>query len=357
MCESCLGRLATILLVGSAVPVTPPVAAQEVSGIVSDARSASPVSLATVFLLSDEFEVVSTTETSALGTFSFPLPDDGIYVLSINADGYLQVTTDTFHVRPSDDLETMVSLTPIRSSNTTVERTEPAGDAITVDIVGRILDTESREGLEGVAIEFTDLEMAVSSNSVGYFNVSDVPQGIHELRISRIGYETLTDTIFFEGGSAYQVDVDLSQDAVPLEGLTVQVRSRPLVRALANVQHRMDHNRHLGGSFVTRETFELRGNQPLSQILATMPGVQMVRRVAGGEFAVRFRGYCTGQPVLFIDGTKVAHGDELLELDLIPTIAIEIVEVYPGASSLPAEFGGSGSNCGAIAIWTRRGGD
>lgn len=35
---------------------------------------------------------------------------------------------------------------------------------------------------------------------------------------------------------------------------------------------------------------------------------------------------------------------------------IEAVEIYRGAGSVPGEFGGGDAACGAVVIWTRRGG-
>jgi len=31
----------------------------------------------------------------------------------------------------------------------------------------------------------------------------------------------------------------------------------------------------------------------------------------------------------------------------------ESIEIYRGGSEIPGEFGGSGSGCGVIAIWTK----
>jgi outer membrane receptor for ferrienterochelin and colicin len=40
---------------------------------------------------------------------------------------------------------------------------------------------------------------------------------------------------------------------------------------------------------------------------------------------------------------------------MVPVSSIEGIEVYKGAAQLPAEFGGSNSMCGVVAIWTKRG--
>lgn len=45
-----------------------------------------------------------------------------------------------------------------------------------------------------------------------------------------------------------------------------------------------------------------------------------------------------------------------LKLDeLVNPTEVATVEVYPSASEMPAEFGGSTGQCGSIVIWTRRG--
>jgi hypothetical protein len=63
-------------------------------------------------------------------------------------------------------------------------------------------------------------------------------------------------------------------------------------------------------------------------------------------------------PTLYLDGMSVSrHGDpaSLSEFLTLSTLDVAVIEVYPGAASLPAEFNDPGTMC-AIGIWTRRGG-
>ena len=64
-----------------------------------------------------------------------------------------------------------------------------------------------------------------------------------------------------------------------------------------------------------------------------------------------------GCPVRFhLDGTPVRGlGGRMGESidDLVRPQEIEGVEIYVSASSLAAEFGGSTSQCGVVAIWTK----
>ena len=63
-------------------------------------------------------------------------------------------------------------------------------------------------------------------------------------------------------------------------------------------------------------------------------------------------------PTIYLDGMRVSrHGDpaSLSEFLTMSTFDVAVIEVYPGAASLPAEFNDPGTMC-AIGIWTRRGG-
>jgi outer membrane cobalamin receptor len=63
--------------------------------------------------------------------------------------------------------------------------------------------------------------------------------------------------------------------------------------------------------------------------------------------------------VLYIDGVQVNQPEEgaaLSEMAMVPAIDIQAIEVYRGAGTLPPEFAGPDAMCGAIVIWTKRGG-
>ena len=66
-----------------------------------------------------------------------------------------------------------------------------------------------------------------------------------------------------------------------------------------------------------------------------------------------------GEPVIYLDGIKVHRpgtGSPMYVLWEVTSLDVEAIEVYKGPASVPAEFSGSDAACGAIVIWTRRGG-
>ncbi len=60
-------------------------------------------------------------------------------------------------------------------------------------------------------------------------------------------------------------------------------------------------------------------------------------------------------PRLYLDGLPMSCDEEPFMIDnLLTPDHIEAVEVYANGSQAPAQYGGFGSSCGVVLIWTRR---
>ncbi len=97
----------------------------------------------------------------------------------------------------------------------------------------------------------------------------------------------------------------------------------------------------------------------LSEVLVTLPGV----RVGQGRGGAGARSISIGRAIpgcqvqIFLDGVQMnrggAGGGVLID-DLVSPLDVEVVEVFRGLGSIPAEFLTLQARCGVIAIWTRR---
>ena len=58
------------------------------------------------------------------------------------------------------------------------------------------------------------------------------------------------------------------------------------------------------------------------------------------------------EPAVFIDGVRIRGGAATID-ELVSPLDIAGIEIYRGPADVPVEFGGPGTNCGAIVIWTR----
>ncbi len=67
-------------------------------------------------------------------------------------------------------------------------------------------------------------------------------------------------------------------------------------------------------------------------------------------------------PAVYVDGSRWSRpksggvGHDPVDFNVFYTMDLEAVEIYKGAGSVPGEFGGGDAACGAIVVWTRRGG-
>lgn len=143
-----------------------------------------------------------------------------------------------------------------------------------------------------------------------------------------------------------------------------------------------ERRRRLGfGQFLDRDHLRSVENQPLSIALRTLVSIRLVVRpqsCGGGVAAASGRGgsfgsggqqlYCSADPQrgfppacylsLYLDGLRVWAWDapEPPNLDDYRPASLEGIEVYRGASQLPAELNSTGNACGALLLWTRTGG-
>lgn len=251
-------------------------------------------------------------------------------------------------------------------------------------IFGVIRDAETSRPIEAVEISVQETSLRVVTNSNGFYAIPDVKPGIYVLDVAHIGYSDREIVVRVDGGGAYQVDLTLEVDAIPLEGITVSVLPARLFGDMVDLHRRME----MGfGDFIVRQELEQRGGT-LATILQGKSGVTVVTGPsrAGEKFIVLRRAIDLVQrppdptsadnvsgdippadlqfcfPAVWVDGARWSRprsggvGHDPIDFTQFVTMDIEAVEIYRGAGSVPGEFGGGDAACGAIVIWTRRGG-
>lgn len=229
-------------------------------------------------------------------------------------------------------------------------------------LAGRVLDDSTGLGIAGARIELLSNSRRVlhttTAGDSGNFSIPIRRRGQYRLRASRLGFqEVVTPAVGVGLADSLGVEVRMSAGRVLLTPLTVVARParRHRSHGLDNFRSRLSS--HVGGRFITREDVARRNTSRLTDILATSGLV-----VAGnGLYFPRNR--CS--PMVYMDGMLMTRGMPPMRRRTIGTAAydavnmvspgdVEGIEIYQGRSSIPAEFGGPGSECGVIAIWTKR---
>ena len=180
------------------------------------------------------------------------------------------------------------------------------------------------------------------ADPAGRFRTFPLPDGRHGLTITIEGYSTVEATLRIDGPGAVDVrvqmvPVDFALDPV----IAVAVRRTHLERV--GFYERL---RFGDGHFITREELDHHAPTHVSDILRGVPGVRVLPGIARAN-QVLLRGNCV--PRVVLDGLLL-NGP--VDVDaLVPTIDVEGIEIYHGASA-PILYTGE-TTCGVIMLWSR----
>ena len=217
-------------------------------------------------------------------------------------------------------------------------------------LVGRVTDRDTEDAVTGATIALSGLDEERVSGPGGWFELDGVPAGSYVLRVTRIGYEALTDTVRVPATSRVDLDIRLVPAAVELEPLVV-VASYAMGGKMAAFYRRARTSQV--GHFITRADIEAEPRAYVSGFLRRVRGLRVVQTRQGGMSMgnnIVMRGNC--RPAIFIDGILTSDGGLTLDEMLQPG-DLEGIEIYRG-SETPAAF--VRTPCGAILLWTRPGG-
>ncbi|HKJ02613.1 MAG TPA: carboxypeptidase regulatory-like domain-containing protein [Longimicrobiales bacterium] len=221
------------------------------------------------------------------------------------------------------------------------------GGAPTSRLTGSVLDRQTEAPVPGARVHLVDAtsraEVVVAeSDDAGAFDFPPVAAGAYGLRVERIGYQVVTDSVTLDEGDDEILTVYLVPEAIDLEPLVVRVP-----RTVAYYMRAFENRRATGnGTFITRSQIERRRASLTSEMLHSLGGVR-VQYGRGGEAALFVRGTC--RPQLFLDGVAL-HQSVSIDMAVLPD-DLEGVEVYSNAT-IPAQYASAGA-CAAILLWTR----
>lgn len=210
---------------------------------------------------------------------------------------------------------------------------------------------------------------ATLSDSAGNYLVAAPAPGDYKLRVQgATGVPQVeTKAVNLVAGSVAELNVTLPAPATTLD--TVRVTSTRKLNAPPGNPTKYDdfyRRKELGfGSFLTKEDIAKTGMNQTADIIRKIPGMLVnhegttvkiqSKRCDGGTIPGTGEGgrYAKPdrklEPMLFIDGARVRDIGSIA--DVVPA-QIEAIEVYQGASQVPAEA--KGDACAAIFIWLKQ---
>lgn len=221
-------------------------------------------------------------------------------------------------------------------------------------VLGRVTSAVGAASLSNALISISEGGPEILSGDEGWYFLSEVPVGLHEIEVSLPGFVVARDTILIETGDAVLLDFALQPDPVALDPLVVTAEAR--LRGLPTT-----------GRVITQDELANRRANTLTQLLqGLVPGLNLT--VTSGDVGaapqVRIRGIRSleaSPPLFFVDGVRIgsAHfrgptGTEsvLTFLDNITPGDIERIVILSAAEA--TTFFGTDAAGGAILIYTHR---
>ena len=237
-------------------------------------------------------------------------------------------------------------------------------------VSGQVLDAASGEPIPGVRLRLLSLDStlvnATDSDESGAFELRAREGGIYSVSAERLGYMTYqSDLMSVVDRGRVNVRVRLGVEAIPLTPFVVIADNPVRPGRVGDFEGRRD-DPSLGGFFVGREEIERRPLATPTQLLQTLPSVDVLDvqvednprgldrgliYLPGTRGGSLLSGRCLAQ--VFVNGVpyrQTQDGDSSVD-DLLAGARIVGIELYPRASSAPPGFAGSGE-CGVVMYWT-----
>ena len=214
-------------------------------------------------------------------------------------------------------------------------------------ISGRIVEQGTGTPVFGAHVTLLGTTRAATTDSAGRFAFGALTGGLYVIQVADIGYTKGIFQLEIGEGEAVDRAFELVPRTYGLEPLTVEARRRLAGRRYEEFNQRVAQG---NGTYITADEIAKRNPVNLMDLMRTVRGVRA--ECAGSDCILKFQGQPNGcQPKYILDNLP---SDALVAQSLSPRDVYGI-EIYRGASEIPAEFGGIDAACGVIVIWTKSG--
>ncbi len=203
------------------------------------------------------------------------------------------------------------------------------------DIVGRVVDSRTKEDLFGANVRVVELPaFGAAADSTGSFRISRLPVGTYSLQVTMLGYEARVITnVVVTTGRAIPVSLALDESAVGVEGVTVRANYFGRGQQLSPISTNL---------FDRSEVLRLPGSiQDVQRVVQNLPGVASSTDNIN-ELIVR--GGAPYENLTVMDGMEIPsinhYSNQMNSAGPINMVNADMVEdVQFSAGGFPAQYG------------------
>lgn len=226
-------------------------------------------------------------------------------------------------------------------------------------IIGNVTDGTTRQPIAQVRIVVPGTALETQTNATGAYRLTNVPAGRQTVRLFRLGYKAIADTVVLQSGETVTLNFQMTPSLVKL--------SEVVVTGTAGNQER----RAQSAQVASLNASEIVKTAPVSNVgellQSRIPGVAISSNSGsvGTAKTIRIRGASSinlsNQPLLFIDGVRInegiiASGQSGQSFDRLNDLSpdeIESIEVVKGPAA--ATLYGADASAGVIQVITKKG--
>lgn len=212
------------------------------------------------------------------------------------------------------------------------------------NLIGKVYDSRTGEALTTAQVLVDGQAVRANLSSQARFVLNDIEPGRHRIDVRNVGYRPLSVFLEFKAGQTVEKTFELEFTGDQLPDLEVEAKASKTLPRFLDFERRAKRG---VGHFITRDEIRDRGYMNMGDALRTVKGVRVNCDVLGCIVKMTRAAPGCG-PSYYVDGQLARSFAEST-----PIADVQGIEVYRGSSETPAEFTGSGSMCGVVAIWTR----
>jgi hypothetical protein len=197
----------------------------------------------------------------------------------------------------------------------------------TASVSGYVKDKSTGETLISANVALLENNRGSSTNTLGYFTITNISPGTYTLACSYIGYELYRKEITLEPGENLRIDIELEPDVYQGEEIVVESKAeREELKSIGTAQVKTELIKSLPSVF----------EADVFRSIQLLPGVKAASDFSSGLY---IRGGSPDQTLILLDRTTVYNPSHFFGFfSTFNPDAIKDVRLYKGG--YPPEYGG-----------------
>ncbi len=193
------------------------------------------------------------------------------------------------------------------------------------DLLGHVFDETTGEPLIGATVRVVETSMYDIVGLDGSFHIKGIPNGIHQLEVSFLGFEKLMLEVTVSGKT--ETEIFLKEDSSELEEFVVQGN---MMRGSEMQARNLEKNAPNTLNVISKRAIELSPDITVANIVQRVSGLSIERNANGDPQHAIVRGMDKRYNYTLVNGVKIPSPDNknrYIPLDIFPAQLLERLEV------------------------------